>query len=195
MRSRDYPCAVGDITQLLERARNGDTYAHDELFQRVYPELQQLARHRLGQSSALTLLDASSLVHEAYLRLTRQQTLTLTATSRRMFFAYASKIMRSVVIDYARERRALKRGGGEGPLTLHTGDAAIDARVPDLEALDLALQELAHVDDRAHQIVEMRYFAGLSIEEIAEALDLSPATVKRGWQKARAFLFDALQPS
>jgi RNA polymerase sigma factor (TIGR02999 family) len=184
---------VGDITHLLERVREGDAHAHDELFQRVYPELQQLARHRLGPASALTLLDASSLVHEAYLRLTQQQ--TLTASSRKMFFAYASKIMRSVVIDYARERRALKRGGGDARLTLHTGDAAIDMRAPDMEALDLALQELARIDGRAYQIVEMRYFAGLSIDEIADVLALSPATIKRAWQKARAFLFDALQPS
>jgi len=184
---------MGDITQLLERARDGDAQAHDALFERVYPELQQLARHRLRHTSALTLLDASSLVHEAYLRLTQQH--TLAPGSRRMFFAYASKIMRSVVIDYARERGAVKRGGGEGPVTLHTGDAVFDARVPDMEALDLALRELAHIDVRAHQIVEMRYFAGLSVEEIADVLALSPATVKRGWQKARAFLFDALQPS
>jgi RNA polymerase sigma factor (TIGR02999 family) len=184
---------VGDITHLLDRARGGDADAQDELFQRVYPELQQLARHRLGRASSLTLLDASSLVHEAYLRLTQQR--SLAASGRRMFFAYASKIMRSVVIDYVRERRALKRGGGDGPLTLHTGDAVFDARAHDMEALDLALRELAHIDSRAHQIVEMRYFSGLSIDEIAEVLELSPATVKRGWQKARAFLFDALQPS
>lgn len=183
--------AVGDITRLLERAQSGDAGARDALFERVYPELNVLARRRLRQASALTLLDASSLVHEVYLRLTRQQ--ELPAGSRRIFFAYASKIMRSVVLDYVRERRALKRGGGEPIITLQTGDGPIDARAPDIEALDLALQELAQIDERSHQIVEMRYFGGLSIDEISDALEVSPATVKRGWQKARAFLFEALQ--
>jgi RNA polymerase sigma factor (TIGR02999 family) len=101
--------------------------------------------------------------------------------------------MRSVVLDYIRERRALKRGGGEQMLTLHTGDAVMDAHKPDIEALDLALRELAQIDERSHQVVEMRYFGGLSIEEISDALDVSAATVKRDWQKARAFLFAALQ--
>jgi RNA polymerase sigma factor (TIGR02999 family) len=182
---------VGDITQLLEWARTGDPSARDALFERVYPDLKYLARRRLSQASALTLLDASSLVHEVYLRWTRQQ--ELPAQSRRIFFAYASKVMRSVILDYVRERRALKRGGGEPVVTLRTGDAAMDARGPNIEALDQAMQQLARIDERSHQIVEMRYFGGLSIEEVSDALEVSPATVKRGWQKARAFLFEVLQ--
>jgi RNA polymerase sigma factor (TIGR02999 family) len=182
---------LGDITRLLEGAWGGDPGAREALFERVYPELNVLARQRLRQAAGLTLLDASSLVHEVYLRLTRQQ--EVPAGGRRIFFAYASKVMRSVMLDYIRERRALKRGGGEPVVTLHTGDALVDARRPDVEALDLALQELAQIDERSHQIVEMRYFGGLSIEEISDALDVSPATVKRDWQKARAFLFEALQ--
>jgi RNA polymerase sigma factor (TIGR02999 family) len=182
---------VGDITRLLEGARSGDPIARDALFERVYPELKLLARQRLRQASSLTLLDASSLVHEVYLRLTRQQ--EVPAGSRRIFFAYASKVMRSVMLDYIRERRTLKRGGGDHVVTLHTGDALMDARKPDIEALDLALQELAQIDKRSHQIVEMRYFGGLSIDEISDVLEVSPATVKRDWQKARAFLFEALQ--
>lgn len=183
--------ALGDITLLLERARSGDPDAREALFEQIYPELKLLARQRLRQASALTLLDASSLVHEVYLRLTRQR--ALPSGSRRIFFAYVSKIMRSVVLDYVRERRALKRGGGGHMVTLHTGDAQMDANQPDVEALDLALRELAKIDERSHQIVEMRYFGGFSIDEISDALDLSAATVKRDWQKARAFLFAALQ--
>lgn len=182
---------VGDITRQLERARTGDPGAGDALFELVYPELKILARKRLRQAAAMTLLDTSSLVHEVYLRLTRQR--ELPAGSRKIFFAYASKIMRSVVLDYVRERRALKRGGGGHAVTLHTGDAVIDGREPNIEALDLALQELAQIDARSHQIVEMRYFGGLSIEEISDVLNVSAATIKRDWQKARAFLFEALQ--
>jgi len=103
--------------------------------------------------------------------------------------------MRSVIIDTVRERQAQKRGSGDQPLTLTTGLLDRDAafRGPDLEALDLALDDLEKSDPRARQIVEMRYFGGLSIEEIAEVMEISPATVKRCWQKARAFLFDSLQ--
>jgi RNA polymerase sigma factor (TIGR02999 family) len=182
---------VSDITQLLERARSGDSTARDALYECVYPELKVLAGQRLRQTSTLTLLDASSLVHEVYLRLTRRR--ELRAENRHLFFAYASKIMRSVILDYVRERRALKRGGGQTVVTLQTGDAKSGSGGPDVEALDLALQALARIDERSHQIVEMRYFGGLSLDEIADALAVSPATVKRGWQRARAFLLESLQ--
>lgn len=182
---------MGEITLLLDRARGGNTEARDALFARIYAELQKLARQRLAQESTLTELDAPSLVHELYLRLDRQA--QLPGRNRRMFFAYAATVMRSVIVDYVRERRAQKRGSDEKPVTLATGDDRASLRDPDIEALDFALRQLARVDDRAHQIVEMRYFGGLSLDEIAEALELSPVTVWRDWEKARVFLFKALQ--
>lgn len=182
---------MGDITLLLRDARAGDTTAREALFAHVYKELHTLARSRLARESTLTQLDAASLVHEAYLRL--HSGIELPADGRRAFFAYAASVMRSVVVDYVRERRAAKRGSGAAPLTLLTCDAPSDDRDPEVEALDLALQELEQIDHRCHQIVELRYFAGLSVDEIADVLELSPATIKRDWQKARAFLFQAMQ--
>lgn len=182
---------MGEITRLLQGARDGDAAARQALFTRVYGELQMLARARLRREAAVTQLDAASLVHEAFLRLQRAE--ALPADNRRAFFAYAASVMRSVVIDCVRERNAAKRGSGAAAVTLHTGDAPADGRDPEVEALDLALQDLAKLDRRCHQIVEMRYFAGMSVEEVADVMELSPATVKREWQKARAYLYRVLQ--
>lgn len=182
---------MGEVTRLLERARAGEAGAHEALFSRIYGELSKLARAKLAHESTLTQIDAPSLVHEAYLRL--QRTAALPAQSRQVFFAYAAGVMRSVIVDYVRERNAAKRGGGVAPITLLTQDAPAEEGSPDVEALDAALKSLAEVDERCHRIVELRYFAGLSVEEIAGLLELSPATVKRDWQKARAFLYQALQ--
>ena len=182
---------MGDITQLLERARDGDTTAKDLLYARVYAELQKMARQKLAKESTLTQLDAPSLVHEAYLRLSHQP--ELPGHNRRMFYAYAASVMRSVIVDYVRSRDALRRGGEAEMVTLTTGDQEAVFQDPQIESLDSALQSLQQIDARCHQIVEMRYFAGLSMEEIAEVLELSPATVRRDWHKARYFLHQAMQ--
>jgi RNA polymerase sigma factor (TIGR02999 family) len=184
--------ALGDVTVLLERAHQGDAQASNELFASVYSELNRLARQKLARETAFTDLDAAGLVHEAYLCLVRQP--EIPGGNRRMFYAYAAGVMRSVIIDYVRKRGAQKRGRGDIHVTLTDNDPGVELPAPEVEALDAALQQLARIDGRAHQIVEMRYFAGLSIEEIAEVLDTSPATVKRDWQKARAFLYKVLQP-
>jgi RNA polymerase sigma factor (TIGR02999 family) len=178
---------MGDITELLDRVRRGEADARGELFTRVYAELAVIARARLADSSSLTQLDPQALVHEAYLRLGERA--DLPGDNRRAFYAYASGVMRSIVVDYVRERRAQKRGGGDVRVTLSTVDAETpqDA-APDVEALDAALRELAKIDARSHQVVELRYFGGLSIDEVSDVLELSPATVKRDWLKARAFL-------
>lgn len=187
---------MGEITLLLGRARDGDVAARDALFGKVYRELERLAQSKLAHQGTLTSLDAPSLVHEAYLRL--ENLPDLPGADRRGFFAYAAGVMRSVIVDYVRRRRADKRGGDLQQVTL-SGVADLEspapdaeAGAPDIEKLDHAMHALADVDDRCHRIVEMRYFAGLSIEDIAQVLDLSPATVKRDWQKARAFLHSAL---
>jgi RNA polymerase sigma factor (TIGR02999 family) len=183
---------LGDVTVLLERAHQGDAQASNELFASVYGELNRLARRKLAGQAAFTDLNAAGLVHEAYLCLVRQP--ELPGGNRRMFYAYAAGVMRSVIIDYVRKRGAQKRGRGDIRVTLTGNDLEAEPPAPEVEALDAALQQLSRIDTRAHQIVEMRYFAGLSIEEIAEVLDTSPATVKRDWQKARAFLYKVMRP-
>ena len=188
---------MGDITRLLDQARGGDAAARDALFARVYEELNLLARQKLSRGSTLTQIDAPSLVHEAYLRLNNQA--ELPSDNRRMFFAYASSVMRSVIVDYVRARNAGKRGSGERPVTLTGNIGSSDGQAPEaeveVEALDSALTLLAKRDPRSHQVVEMRYFGGLSSEDIAGVLGVAPATVKRDWQKARAFLYAALSPA
>jgi RNA polymerase sigma factor (TIGR02999 family) len=182
---------MGDVTALLELAHRGDVQAHNELFEHVYAELSRLARQKLARERTFTDLNAASLVHEAYLSLTRRE--KLPGENRRMFFAYAAGVMRSVIIDYVRKRSAHKRGRSDLHVTLTSSDPEDAAPSPDVEALNTALQQLAQIDRRAHEIVEMRYFGGLSIDEIADVLEFSAPTVKRDWQKARAFLYKALQ--
>jgi len=183
---------VGDFTLLLERTRQGDAEARNELFASVYAELNRLARQKLGGQPEFTNLNPASLVHEAYLHLVKQA--DVPGDNRRMFFGYAASVMRNVIVDYVRQRGALKRGQGGVHLTLTSNDPELEGPAPEVEALEAALQQLAQIDRRAHQIVEMRYFAGLSIEEVSDALGISPATVKRDWHKARAFLYSALVP-
>jgi RNA polymerase sigma factor (TIGR02999 family) len=184
---------MGDITQLLDRARQGDDASRERFFARVYAELDQLAKRHLSRQSPLTMLDAPGLVHEVYLRISQQD--ALPGQDRRAFLAYASRAMRSVVIDYVRSRKAERHGGGRSLLTLTTGIANQNFSEPQLESLGDALESLERIDERAHCVVEMRYFGGMEIEEIAEFLRISPATVKRDWNKARAFLLHSLQTS
>jgi RNA polymerase sigma factor (TIGR02999 family) len=181
---------MGEITQLLDRARSGDAIAREQFFSRIYAELDRLAKQRLARQSPLTMLDAPGLVHEVWLRLSQQA--QLPGADRRAFLEYAARVMRSVVIDYVRSRDAEPHGGARETITLQTG-IPDDSFRPDLQSLGEALESLARVDERAHWVVEMRYFGGMQIEEIAEFLEISPATVKREWQKARAFLLHALE--
>ena len=181
---------MGNITILLGEMRIGNSSARSELFTQVYDELTRLARIRLpggGQAH----LDAPSLVHEAYLKLSEQEMPSL--RDRREFFAYSAAVMRNVVVDIARRHNAQKRGSGLSHLTLSNLDAAEGAPAGDAEALHTALEQLEQIDDRAYRVVEMRYFAGLTIEEIADVLQLSTMTVKRSWKSARAFLYKELR--
>jgi RNA polymerase sigma factor (TIGR02999 family) len=130
-------------------------------------------------------------VHEVYLRMSQQA--QLPGADRRSFLAYASRVMRSVIVDYVRSRASERRGGGHDMLTLNTGIADRQLAEPEILALNDALESLQRIDERAHWVVEMRYFGGMEIEEIAEFLSMSPATVKRDWQKARAYLLQALE--
>jgi RNA polymerase sigma factor (TIGR02999 family) len=180
------------LTQLLVRLRAGDSQARDALFAVAYPELQRLARARLRDGGRNTLLDTSSLVHESYLRFVRAG--ELRAEDRRAFFAYASQVMRSVIVNSVRDRIAQKRGGDSRPLTLST---KLGVRVPEGEEAILevheALEALEKADPRLALVAQMRYFGGYSEKEIADTLDVNERTVQRDWEKARLILAAALR--
>lgn len=178
------------IAQLLTRARAGDSEALAPLYERLYGDLRRMARARL-RDARVTLLDTTSLVHESFERIAGLQKLDV--RDRGHFFAYASTVMRSVIVDAARRRNAERRGGGEAMVTLTTGLglAAHDSE-PDVVRVHEALDELAAIDGRLARVVEMRYFGGLSHDEIASALEVSSRTVERDWEKARGFLYVAL---
>lgn len=158
----------------------------------VYTELMRLARAQLGRSGTISM-DAPSLVHEAYLRFAQQR--AIESAQRNVFYAYAARVMRTVVVDYVRERHAQKRGGGEAMITLTTGIPGLSVEENDIAHLHETLKSLEQIDPRAHVIVEMRYFGGLTEEEVANLLEISIPTVRRSWRKARAFLFDAMGKS
>ena len=178
---------MSEITLLLAQAQAGDTAAKDRLYTVLYSDLKRLARAHLSKAGPITL-DPSAIVHEAWMRCDGGQP----TGSRKQFFAYASAVMRSVIVDHVRERAAQKRGGGVADVTLST--AAFDELPdqPDVIAVDEALLALGRVDERGHKLVEMRYFGGMTMEEIAEVMELSVPTLKRDWRRARAFLFDYL---
>jgi RNA polymerase sigma factor (TIGR02999 family) len=179
------------LTELLGRIQVGDTEARDALFAAAYAELHRLAHARLRDGGRNTVLDTTCLVHESYLRFVRAG--ELQAEDRRAFFAYASQVMRSVIVNSVRERIAQKRGGSARPLTLST---QVGAKVADGEESIMkvheALEELAKVEPRLAQVVEMRYFGGYSEREMAETLEVTERTVQRDWEKARLILAAAL---
>jgi RNA polymerase sigma factor (TIGR02999 family) len=174
------------ITQLLIKWRDGDQAALDELAPQVYGELRRLARHYLRQERPGHTMQPSDLVHEAYLRLVDEKEIDW--QNRAHFFGIAAVRMRHILVEHARSRQAAKRGGGEYRLSLSQADLLAEKRDVNLLALDDALQRLEALDPQKSRIVELRYFGGLTIEETAEALRISPATVKRDWSMARAWL-------
>jgi RNA polymerase sigma factor (TIGR02999 family) len=183
---------MGDVTNLLRRARETDRAAIDELVALIYPELHRMARARLAANDTITLLDTTSMVHEVYLRL--HQAARIEADCRGQFLAYASQVMRSVIVDFARKRRADRRGGGAANVTLATeildGWSNTD---DDIERVDDALRELESTDPRLKQVVEMRYFGGFTDLEIAEALGITDRTVRRDWERAKMLLSVSLR--
>ena len=180
-----------DLGDLLRRAQQGDSEAADALFACTYRELHRLARARLRAGGRSTLLDTTALVHESYLRFVRLKSLQV--QDRAHFMCYAGRVMRSVIVDFARRRGADRRGGGaqRAHLTLQTEDGGTDRR--EILRVHEALEGLAKLDARMAQVVELRYFAGLNETEIAEALEVTDRTVRRDWQKARLWLADALK--
>ena len=183
-------------TQLLVEARQGDRSALDALLPRVYDELRALAHARLRRHRPGETLNTTALVHEAYLKLTAGETPSF--EDRTHFFALAARAMRFVLISYARERSAQKRGGGTPDLPLNEAVAvsasdAAETEALDLLSLDAALDLLTTVSDRLAEVVEYRFFGGMTHKEIAEATGRSVPTVKRDWRRARTHLFQYMQ--
>ena len=179
------------VTELLVRWRGGDREALEELMPLVYEELRRLAHHYLRQERSDHTLQSTALVHEAYLRLAGQNPPQW--QNRAHFFGIAAHIMRQILVEYARGRNAAKRGGGNAlTLTLDEAVALPQGTDVDVVALDKALSELSDLDVQQSRIVELRFFAGLTIEDTSEVLGISPATVKRDWVTARAWLFRAM---
>jgi RNA polymerase sigma factor (TIGR02999 family) len=183
---------MGDVTDVLAAARRGESDALGRVFELLYPQLRQLARARLHGGPRQLQINTTSLVHESFLRLTQLQRLDL--EDRSHFFAYASRVMRSVIVDLVRQARSERAGGGFKLVTLDTA-AGEQLAVSDDEVLRVheALEDLAAIDQRLVRVVEMRYFVGLDMEEIAQALGLTRRTVSRDWDKARAFLYASLR--
>ncbi|MFP5374581.1 MAG: ECF-type sigma factor [Gammaproteobacteria bacterium] len=182
---------TAEITEWLDAARDGDRGALDRVLATLYQELHSMARRQLAGQHGHTL-DATALVHEAYLKLVGRNTARF--DDRAHFFAYAASAMRSVVVDYARQRLAQKRGGDLHRVTDLPEDLEGGLRLDeDTLGLDTALTRLAAVDARLAQVVELRYFAGLSEIEIASLLKRSERSIRRDWQKARLFLLASLK--
>lgn len=180
-----------EVTMLLRRWSEGDASALDSLLPAVHAELLRLAASHMRRERVGHTLDASALVNEAYLRLVDQRDVRW--ASRGHFFAIAAQVMRRVLVDHARGHVAAKRGGGAERVTLRGIASASPAQVEvDVIWLNDALERLATLDARQAKVVELRYFAGMSVEEVAEVLSISPATVKREWATARVWLAHAL---
>jgi len=175
-----------EVTQLLVAWSNGDRVARDRLMAVVYPELHRLAHHYMKRESPGHTLQTSALVNEAFLRLVDQREVQW--RNRAHFFGIAAQMMRRILVDYARNRHYAKRGGGKPTLSLEEALIISDERSAEVVDLDETLERLAEIDQRKSQIVELRFFGGLSIEETAEVLDVSPGTVMRDWTLAKAWL-------
>lgn len=178
--------AQGDITALLAAHSSGDPDAMDELFPLVYDELRRIAHQRMRGERTDHTLRTTALVHEAYLELVDLDRVDW--QDRSHFFALAARVMRNVLVDYAVKRNAEKRGGDRDRVPLQEGDATAEINFGDVLAVHQALERLETVDERSVRVVECRFFAGLTIEETANALGISPATVGRDWRMARAWL-------
>ncbi len=181
------PLGSGEITIILQRLRDGDRQAEAELFPLVYQELRRLASIYMSRERPDHTLQPTALVHEAYLRLARSETIPF--ESRVHFFAVAARIMRQILVDHARAFRAVKRMSGAKPLALDEALVFTEARSAELVALDEALTRLEAWSPRQSRLVELHFFGGLSFEEASTVLGVSARTLKRDWTAARAWLY------
>ncbi len=185
--------ASPDTTQLLLDARAGDRESFDRLYEHVYQTLREIAHHRLQRHRPGDTLGTTALVHEAYLKLIDQNRAGL--RDRGHFLALASRAMRFILVDYARTRTRQKRGGGQPDVPVDAVQVAADERAVDLLALVEGLEGLAAVSTRLAEVVELRFFGGLTFDEIAETLGVSVPTAKRDWARARTWLLRAMEAS
>ena len=181
-----------NVTQLLLAWGRGDEAARDELIPLVYDTLRRIARHHLRGERAGHTLQTTALINEAYLKLVEQ---SVSWQSRAHFFGIAARLMRQLLVDYARARQRLKRGGDLQQISLTAAAGIAQEQAVDLLALDGALETLAEVDPQSSRVVELRFFGGLTIEETAQVMGISTPTVERGWRAARAWLHTELSPS
>jgi RNA polymerase sigma factor (TIGR02999 family) len=181
------------VTQLLEQWNGGDREALDKLMPLVYEELRKMARRYMSRQTPGHTLQTTALINEAYLRLVKQKEKHF--ENRAHFFGVAAQAMRHILVDYARERQTAKRGGGARPISLEEAALVTRERAAELVAFDEALKELERLSGRQSRVVELRYFGGLSVEETATVLEVSPETVMRDWSMAKAWLHRALSPA
>ncbi len=182
---------MGDVTRILSAIEQGDSHASDQLLPAVYDELRRLAEHRLSREKAGQTLQATALVHEAYLRLVDVEQ-AQTWNSRGHFFGAAAEAMRRILIDRARRKQRPKHGGGRRRLDLEAAFPANDAAPDALLAIDEALGKLESEFPEKARLVKLRHYAGCSLQQAADAMGISTATAKRHWSFARAFLYDEL---
>lgn len=180
-----------NVTQLLLAWGQGDEAARDRLIPLVYEPLRRIARNRLRGERAGHTLETAALINEAYLKLVEQ---SVSWQNRAHFFGIAARLMRELLVDHARNRRRLKRGGDRQQISLTAAGEIAGEQAVDLLALDEALETLAGVDPQKSRIVELRFFGGLTIEETAQVMGVSTPTVERGWRAARAWLQTELGP-
>jgi len=178
------------VTQLVRASREGNREALDRLFSLLYEELRRVAHRQLLGRRPDATLNTTALIHEAYLRMVDQGQAEW--EDRAHFFGYAARVMRAVIVDYARHRGARKRGGRMTRLSFDDSDLPIEAQADAIVAIDHALTQLAELNERLSQVVECRFFGGLSVDETATALQVADRTVRRDWIKAKAWLFEAL---
>lgn len=179
------------MRELLDAIDTGDTGALEELVAVIYPDLKKLAHFQLDRERSGHTLNTTAIVHEAFVRLAGSGG---KYTDRAHFLRAAATVMRHLLVDYARERNAQKRGSGIAPMTLQEERHENEDDTLAVLALDAAIKDIAAIDPRLVQIIECRYFAGLTVSETAEALGMSVRSVERGWQKARAYLTTAMEP-
>lgn len=182
----------GDITQLLVAHRDGDPDAFERLVPLVYDDLRRIAHSQLARLRPGKTLNTTALVHEAYLQMVDQTRVAV--NDRRHFFGIAARAMRQILVDYARRRSAIKRGGGVRPVSLTQVQVGVPGQADLLLAINDALDKLGSLNERLTRVFECRYFAGLTAQETAEALDMSLRTVQRDWTKSKAWLRRELAP-
>ena len=199
-RSHNAPLRRAGVTELLQRWSAGDETALARLVPLIYDELRQMARRHLRHERDGHTLRGTALVHEAFMRMVNQRVVQL--DSRAQFFGWASQVMRHILVNHARDRRAGKRGGGAAVHSLEAlqdeigelAHEAAGAQLPDLVALDEALTSMERLEPRMAKVVELRFFGGLNVDETAQTLQISPSTVVREWAAARAWLLYELGP-